>query len=280
MAGDIQPMRGAQSEVSEDQRIWTIQSTIGVYGVYDPEKQPTPEEIIAMKAEFNRKDTLDNAAPKVCTRIVLDMLTTTDKSGSLPNDETAIRAGITDADGATVYFKNRYKNVFDLAEDVGYLSGSWMQDLTQASALPGSEWPEDFSPPAIFAEELKEVKAEEIIEKTRKLVNKLRFAGDHSSTFTVDAVTQLEVESKDPEAEPLYLCKVGLVRAIAEGKRYELEQFTVDPDTSVLRMTQTGHLLGDERLPDEGSQSERRANLVELLDIANRLSHIYTNRIN
>lgn len=274
MAGELQPVQDVHSEVSEDGSTWTSEVTLGAYGVYDPEKQPTPEEVIAMKAEFNRNDILDNAAPKVCTRIVLDMLTTTDKSDPFFDEETAIEAGVTDDAGLPVYFEHGYDNVFDLAEHVGNLAGHWTQGLTQACALPGVEWPQGMTPPATFTEELKEVKAEELVEKTKSLVNKWGTEGDHSGVFTVDETTKLEVESKDPKAEPLYLCRAGLIRAIAEGKRYELEQFTVNPDNSVLRMTETGQLSSDERQPDEDTQSERPANLVELLSIVNRL--IYT----
>lgn len=280
MAGELQPMQNVQSEVSEDGSTWTAQVTVGAYGVYDPEKQPTPEEIVAMKAEFNRSDIIDNSAPKVCTRIVLGMLTTTDKSDPFFDEETAIEAGIIDDEGAPVYFERGYDNVFDLAGHVGYLSGHWTQDLIQACALPGTEWPEHMTPPATFTEELKEVKAGELVEKTKSLVNKWGSEGDHSGTFTVDEVTKLEVESKDPQSDPLYLCRAGLVRAIVEGKRYELEQFTVNPDSSVLKMTQTGNLSGDERVPDEGSQSERPANLVELLSIVNRLIYTISDEIN
>jgi hypothetical protein len=282
MAGELEPMRDVHSEVSEDGSTWTAQATVGAYGVYDPEKQPMPEEIMAMKVEFNRDDILDNAAPKVCTRIVLDMLTTTDKTDPFFDEDTAIEAGITDAEGAPVYFEHGYDNVFDLAEHVGYLAGHWTQGLTQACALPGVEWPEGMTPPATFTEGLREVKAEEIVEKTKSLVNKWGSEGDHHGTFTVDETTKLEVESKDPEAEPLYLCRAGLIRAIEQGKRYELEQFTVNPDSSVLRMTQTGQLSGDERVPDDGdgSQPERPANLVELIGIVNRLIYTISDEIN
>lgn len=279
MGGELEPIQDAHSEISEDGSTWTSEVTVGAHGVYDPEKQPTAEEIVAMKAEFNRNDIIDTAAPKVCTSIVLDMLTSTDKSDPFFSED-AIEAGVADDQGQQVYFARGYDSVYDLAENVGRLAGHWTQGLMRACALPGAEWPEYTTPPATFTEKLKEVKAEEIVEKATSLVNKWKLEGDHAGTFTVDETTKLEIESKDPEAEPLYLCEAGLVRAVAEGKRYELEQFTVSADGSVSRMSQMGHFSGDRRVPDEGAQTERPATLVELLGIVNRLTHTISDEIN
>lgn len=279
MAGEVSQVHDVQNEVSEDRTTVTGRLIVGPYGVYDPEKQPTEEEIIAMKAEFNRVGVLDNAAPHVCAQIVLGMLTTTDTSDPFFNSKTAIEAGITDDAGAPVYFTRNYKTPFDLAINAGYLTGYWTQGLTRACALPGAEWPEGMTPPATFAEGLREFKIEEIADKIGSLVNKWEAEGDHFGAFAVDEVTKLEVETKDPESEPLYLCRAGLVRAIEEGQRYELEQFTVNPDNSVLRLTQSGQFLGDERVPDEDSEPECPANLVELISIANRLARVINDEI-
>src|ERR1700761_3411611 len=183
MAGELQqpPAQDVQSEVSEDGSTWTARATIGPSGVYDPEKQPTPKEIIAMKAEFNRTDIIENAAPKVCTQIVLDMLTTTDTSNPHEFDEDSIYAGITDTEGAPVFFRQGYNNIFKAAEQVGQLASHWTQGLLSACALPGAKWPEYMTPPATFSEVLREVKAVELHKRTQSLIDKGRDDGDHSS---------------------------------------------------------------------------------------------------
>lgn len=225
-----------------------------------------------MKADLNRI-TIDNALPEVCARIVLDILTTTDTDDRFFKSSNAIPAGIVDGQGAPVYFSG-YDTVFDLTKQVGYLAGHWAQSLTQACALPGDEWPEGMTPPVTFTEVLKEVKVKEIVNLTKSLTNKWGAEGDHDSIITVDETSVLELESKDPNAEPPYLCRAVLVRANEQDERYELEQFTVNLDNSVLRDTQVGRLVDGVRVPDEGGNSEsmRSPNLVELIDIVNYLN--------
>ncbi len=272
MTGELKPGRGVQGDVSEDGATWTIEEDLGAPGIYELDKQPTPDEVIAMKAELNRFG-IDNAVPEVCARIVLDMLVTTDTSDRFFKASNAIPAGIVDAEGAPVYFSG-YDTVFDLTKQASYVAGHWAQSLTQACALPGDEWPEGMTPPSTFTEVLKKVKGEEIMNLTKSLTNKWGVKGDHVGTLTIDEATILELESKDPEAEPPYLCRAILVRANEQDEYYELEQFTVNLDNSVLRDTQVGRLIDGVRVPDEGGNSEsmRPPNLVELIDIVHQLN--------
>lgn len=272
MTGEIRPGTGAQGDVIEDGATWTMKVDLGAPGVYELDKQPTPDEVIAMKAEFNRFG-IDNAVPEVCARIVLDMLVTIDTDSRFFKASNTIPAGIVDAEGAPVYFSG-YDTVFDLTKQASYVAGHWAQSLTQACALPGDQWPEGMTPPATFTEVLKKVKVEEIMNLSKSLTNRWGAKGDHVGTFTVDEATALELESKDLEAGPPYLCRAVLVRANEQDECYELEQFTVNLDNSVLRDTQVGRLVDGFRVPDEGGNSKAMCapNLVELIDIVNQLN--------
>lgn len=129
MEGKQPPMEVLKKEISEDGRSATIELESPPYGVYDPEKQLSPEQVIELKSRF--KEDSGILAAEVCAKIALPTVKDT------PFD------------------KGKERDQF--AKSVGFAAAHWMWCLEQALDLPEAEWPDYISPPATFSEALNEV---------------------------------------------------------------------------------------------------------------------------
>jgi hypothetical protein len=146
------------SEVSEDGSTWTSTTSLAPHGEYDPEKQLTPEQIIALKESMRSSYTL---LPEVCTHIVMKMLLEKE-------EEVQAQKAEVEASGGSLISNTLYETREDFAQHVGVLSAAWAQSLQIAISLPGSEWPEGMSPPATYAAAIEEMQQ---AEKDRVMAN-------------------------------------------------------------------------------------------------------------
>ena len=146
------------SEVSEDGSTWTVTATAGAHGEYDPEKQLTPGQIIEMKDRLNNRHSL---LPEVCTHIVMNMLLESERETQMDRERV-------EANNGSFATNIEYETREDFAGHVGYLSALWAQGLQRAISLPGSEWPVSMTPPATFAEAIKDMERAEKEESMAK----------------------------------------------------------------------------------------------------------------
>lgn len=126
-------------------------------GVYDPEKQLSPDGIVALKNKLNNDEPWRELRSAVCTHIVMGMLADEWRQEQEEREQPA-----TSGEEDTSYL---CETAEDFARRVGELSAQWALGLQKAIALPGSEWPEGMTPPATYAEALKEVEARKAQEK-------------------------------------------------------------------------------------------------------------------
>lgn len=134
---------GEQPETTQERKL-----TLPPPGECPLEEQLSPEEIVQMK---ERLHTTWGLVPTVCTSIVMRLL--------LKGEEEikARRAEVEANGGSFLTTGGEYATREEFAQHVGQLSADWALSLQKAIDLPGSEWPEHMSSPAIFARKIAEV---------------------------------------------------------------------------------------------------------------------------
>jgi hypothetical protein len=104
-------------------------------GVYDPDKQLNDEQVVALKKRFQD-------SPELVGQVAVHIV-----EGLLPDSEL---------DAEDPWFES--KDELDTFK--AGVFRTWETGLGQLIELPGAEWPEGVTPPATFAEALKELDAQ------------------------------------------------------------------------------------------------------------------------
>jgi hypothetical protein len=120
-----------------DNESWSATVTLSAPGVYDPDKQLDSEQVVAMKKRFrDSPELIGRAAVHIVDGLMADRVEL--------NDDPLF-----DTEEELETFK----------EDT---SKRWADTLGLVVQLPGADWPDRMTPPATFAEALKEMDAETV----------------------------------------------------------------------------------------------------------------------
>lgn len=142
----------------------TITMTLAAPGIYDPEKQLSPHEVIVLKGRFKAEDSApDSLAGKVCAHIAT-LLMTSGFSEHATREDAQI--ALEDEDLQPLIGEGgMFADEREFGKTVVGVAVGWYACLKMALELPEAEWPAGMSPPATFAEALKEIDAEEAARK-------------------------------------------------------------------------------------------------------------------